>query len=147
MEYGCMMESQDFNNPTSFSNVPAGFWIRFVAMFIDGIIIGAVYFGITLVMFAIEMYGLAMILGFIWALGYHIYFPSSNMMATPGKAVLGLKITDESGNKIGAGKAILRYIGYIISGLTLYIGFIIVGFTENKRGLHDMVASTRVTYK
>ena len=142
-----MMESQDFNNPTSFSNVPAGFWIRFVAMFIDGIIIGAVYFGITLVMFAIEMYGLAMILGFIWALGYHIYFPSSNMMATPGKAVLGLKITDESGNKIGAGKAILRYIGYIISGLTLYIGFIIVGFTENKRGLHDMVASTRVTYK
>ena len=142
-----MMESQDFNNPTSFSNVPAGFWIRFVAMFIDGIIIGAVYFGITLVMFAIEMYGLALILGFIWALGYHIYFPSSNMMATPGKAVLGLKITDESGNKISAGKAILRYIGYIISGLTLYIGFIIVGFTENKRGLHDMVASTRVTYK
>ena len=147
MEYAYMMEGQDFNNPTSFSNVPAGFWIRFVAMFIDGIIIGAVYFGITLVMFAIEMYGLAMILGFIWALGYHIYFPSSNMMATPGKAVLGLKITDESGNKIGAGKAILRYIGYIISGLTLYIGFIIVGFTENKRGLHDMVASTRVTYK
>ena len=142
-----MMEGQDFNNPTSFSNVPAGFWIRFVAMFIDGIIIGAVYFGITLVMFAIEMYALAMILGFIWALGYHIYFPSSEMMATPGKAVLGLKITDESGNKISAGKAILRYIGYIISGLTLYIGFIIVGFTENKRGLHDMVASTRVTYK
>ena len=69
------------------------------------------------------------------------------MMGTPGKAICGLKITDESGNKISVGKAILRYIGYIISALVLYIGFIIVGFTENKRGLHDMVASTRVTYK
>lgn len=142
-----MMQNQDFNNPVSFSNVPAGFWIRFAAMFLDGIIIGTVYAIITAAMFAIEMYSLAMILGSIWGLGYHIYFPSSNMMATPGKAVLGLKITDESGNRIGVGKAILRYIGYIISALTLYIGFIIIGFTENKRGLHDMVASTRVTYK
>ena len=142
-----MMESQDFNNPTSFSNVPAGFWIRFVAAIIDGIIVGVGYVILMFAMIAIEMYALAMILSFIWALGYHIYFPSSDMMGTPGKALLGLKITDESGNKIGVGKAILRYIGYIISGLVLYIGFIIVGFTENKRGLHDMVASTRVTYK
>ena len=142
-----MMESQDFNNPTSFSNVPAGFWIRFVAMIIDGIIVGVGYAILMFAMIAIEMYALAMILGFIWALGYHIYFPSSDMMGTPGKAILGLKITDEAGNRIGVGKAILRYIGYIISALVLYIGFIIVGFTENKRGLHDMVASTRVTYK
>ena len=142
-----MMESQDFNNPTSFSNVPAGFWIRFVAAIIDSIIVGVGYGILMFAMIAIEMYALAMILGFIWALGYHIYFPSSDMMATPGKALLGLKITDESGNKIGVGKAMLRYIGYIISALVLYIGFIIVGFTENKRGLHDMVASTRVTYK
>ena len=147
MYYVYMMESQDFNNPTSFSNVPAGFWIRFVAAIIDGIIVGVGYGILMFAMIAIEMYALAMILSFIWALGYHIYFPSSDMMGTPGKALLGLKITDESGNKIGVGKAILRYIGYIISGLVLYIGFIIVGFTENKRGLHDMVASTRVTYK
>ena len=142
-----MMESQDFNNPVSFSNVPAGFWIRFVAAIVDSIILGVVYFVIMFAMIAIDMFALATILGFIWALGYHIYFPSSDMMGTPGKAICGLKITDESGNKISVGKAILRYIGYIISGLVLYIGFIIVGFTENKRGLHDMVASTRVTYK
>jgi len=142
-----MMESQDFNNPTSFSNVPAGFWIRFVAAIIDSIIVGVGYGILMFAMIAIDMFALATILGFIWALGYHIYFPSSDMMGTPGKAICGLKITDESGNKISVGKAILRYIGYIISGLVLYIGFIIVGFTENKRGLHDMVASTRVTYK
>ena len=147
MYYAYMMENQDFNNPTSFSNVPAGFWIRFVAAIVDSIILGVVYFVIMFAMIAIDMFALATILGFIWALGYHIYFPSSDMMGTPGKAICGLKITDESGNKIGVGKAILRNIGYIISALVLYIGFIIVGFTENKRGLHDMVASTRVTYK
>jgi uncharacterized RDD family membrane protein YckC len=35
----------------------------------------------------------------------------------------------------------------MISGFILLIGLIMVGFTENKRGLHDMIASTRVTYK
>lgn len=126
---------------------PAGFWIRLVAMIIDGILVGIGYSVILFVMLAIEMFALAFVIGFIWALGYHIYFPSSNMMATPGKAILGLKITDDFGSQISAGKAVLRYVGYIINGLTLNIGFLIVGFTDNKRGLHDMVASTRVTYK
>ena len=131
---------------------PAGFWIRLVAMIIDGILVGIGYLVILFGLAAIgvdyyTLFTFASILGFIWALGYHIYFPSSDMMGTPGKALLGLKITDDFGSQISAGKAILRYVGYIISALTLYIGFIIVGFTENKRGLHDMVASTRVTYK
>ncbi len=151
MYYVYMMESQDFNNPTSFSNVPAGFWIRFVASIIDSIIVLVAYFIIFFVLgFFLDFFTIftvASILHFIFALGYYIFFPSSDMMGTPGKALLGLKITDESGNKIGVGKSILRYIGYIISALVLCIGFIIVGFTENKRGLHDMVASTRVTYK
>ena len=138
-----MMESQDFNSTA----VPAGFWIRFVAIIIDSILVGAVYFAITFAMLAIDMLALAGILSLVWVIGYYIYFPSSNMMATPGKAVLGLKITDDLGNQISAGKATLRYVGYIINGFTLHIGFLIVGFTENKRGLHDMVASTRVTYK
>tara|TARA_B100000586_G_scaffold191799_1_gene141225 strand:- start:422 stop:838 length:417 start_codon:yes stop_codon:yes gene_type:complete len=138
-----MMESQDFNSTA----VPAGFWIRFVAIIIDSILVGAVYFAITFAMLAIDMLAFAGILGLIWVLGYYIYFPSSDMMGTPGKAVLGLKITDDLGNQISAGKATLRYVGYIINGFTLHIGFLIVGFTENKRGLHDMVASTRVTYK
>lgn len=131
---------------------PAGFWIRLVAMIIDGILVGIGYLVILFGLAAIgvdyyTLFTFASILGFIWALGYHIYFPSSDMMGTPGKALLGLKITDDFGSQISAGKAVLRYVGYIINGLTLNIGFLIVGFTDNKRGLHDMVASTRVTYK
>lgn len=131
---------------------PAGFWIRLVAVIIDVILVGIGYVVILFALTAIgvdyyTLFTFASILSFIWVFGYHIYFPSSDMMGTPGKALLGLKITDDFGSQISAGTAILRQVGYLISGLTLYIGFIIVGFTENKRGLHDMVASTRVTYK
>jgi uncharacterized RDD family membrane protein YckC len=87
------------------------------------------------------------IIGLIFTIFYYIYLPASDMMATPGKYVLGLKITDDFGNKISVGKSTVRYLGYIVSAITIYIGFIMVGFTENKRGLHDMIASTRVTYK
>jgi uncharacterized RDD family membrane protein YckC len=135
-----MMESQS-------ESAPAGFWIRFVAMFIDSIIVGVVYFVITFAMLAIDMLALAGILSLIWVIGYYIYFPSSNMMATPGKAVLGLKITDNDGNQITGGTAFVRYLGYIISAIVLYIGFLMVGFSDKKRGLHDMVAGTLVVYK
>ena len=128
-----MMESQN-------ENAPAGFWIRFVAALLDGILVG----GVT---FALFMVGAPAILGFIIGLGYWIYFPSSDMMATPGKSVLGLKITDNDGNQISAGTAFVRYIGYIISAIVLYIGFIMVGFSDKKRGLHDIIAGTLVVYK
>jgi len=128
-----MMQSQDFG-------APAGFWIRFLAVIIDMIIIMPVSFGLMMV-------GDPGIIGLIFGLFYQIYLPTSDMMGTPGKYVVGLKITDDLGNKISIGKAVVRYIGYIVSAIILYIGFIMVGFTENKRGLHDMIASTRVTYK
>ena len=128
-----MMESQS-------ESAPAGFWIRFVAAFLDGILVGGVTFGLAMV-------GAPAILGFVIGLGYYIYFPSSDMMATPGKAVLGLKITDNDGNQITGGTATVRYLGYIISAIVLYIGFIMVGFSDKKRGLHDMIAGTLVVYK
>ena len=128
-----MMESQS-------ESVPAGFWIRFVAMLLDGILVGGVSF-------ALAMVGAPSILGLVIGLGYWIYFPSSDMMATPGKSVLGLKITDNDGNQITAGTATVRYLGYIISAIVLYIGFLMVGFSDKKRGLHDMIAGTLVVYK
>ena len=69
------------------------------------------------------------------------------MMGTPGKALLGLKITDNHGNKISLGTSVLRLLGSMISSIILSIGHIMAGFTENKKSLHDMIASTRVTYK
>ena len=132
-----MMPNEMSNNqPMNY----AGFWIRLVAYLIDFVV---VMIPGTLIIYA----GLPSLLNLVLGIAYWIYFPSSEYMATPGKMALGLIITDEHGNQIGAGAAAVRYIGYIISMLIIFIGFIMIGFTEKKRGLHDMIASTQVVYK
>ena len=118
----------------------AGFWIRFVASLIDFIII-------LIPSYVIFFTGLPSLLGLVLGIAYWVYFPSSEYMATPGKMALGLIITDEHGNRIGAGTAAVRYICYLISAIPLYIGFFMIGFTEKKHGLHDKIASTQVVYK
>ena len=70
-----------------------------------------------------------------------------NVGGTPGKLILGLRIVNEQGTTIGIPRAILRYIGKIVSGMILLIGYIMIGFTQKKQGLHDMIASTYVVYK
>ena len=58
--------------------------------------------------------------------------------------MLGLRVTDLNGNRIGFGKATGRYFGKILSGMICFIGFIMVAFTEQQQGLHDMLAGTLV---
>jgi uncharacterized RDD family membrane protein YckC len=64
--------------------------------------------------------------------------------ATPGKKVFGLRVQMVNGEPIGIGAGLLRYVGYYVSGLTLGIGFLMVAFTPEKRGLHDYIAGTVV---
>ena len=78
---------------------------------------------------------------------YVMYFLSSEMMATPGKMAMGLIVTDGDGNRISAGTAATRWIGYFLSAIVLLIGFFMIGFTEKKEGLHDKLAGTLVVYK
>jgi uncharacterized RDD family membrane protein YckC len=72
---------------------------------------------------------------------------SSKYQATLGKRVCGLVVTDLAGQRLTFGRATGRYFGKILSGLILYIGFIMVAFTERKQGLHDQIASTLVWKK
>jgi len=60
---------------------------------------------------------------------------------------LGLKVTDMNGEKLDFSKSLIRNLGKIISGIILYIGYIMAGFTEKKQALHDMIASTLVVKK
>lgn len=75
---------------------------------------------------------------------YYAIFESSNKQATAGKMILNLKVTDTAGNKISFGRATGRYFGKILSSLILYIGFIMIAFTEKKQGLHDILAGCLV---
>jgi uncharacterized RDD family membrane protein YckC len=58
--------------------------------------------------------------------------------------LLGLKVTDLNGHRISVGRAAGRWFSKIISAMILAIGYIMVGFTEKKQGLHDMIAGTLV---
>jgi uncharacterized RDD family membrane protein YckC len=147
-----------------------GFWIRFLAILIDGIIIGVVGaiiriplgvagvgLGLSLgrnpdpsqVLAALpailSLAGLSGMIQLALSLAYEVYFVSTRG-ATPGKMALGLKITRADGSPVSAGLAAGRYFGRILSWLTLCIGFIIAGFDGEKRALHDHICGTRVVY-
>lgn len=136
----------------------AGFWLRLVALMIDGCLIGPVLglFVFVLGVFAgIEVQGdapmaalglssvasLAAIVGH-WL--YYALFESSWLRATPGKLALGLRVTDLAGAQLGFGRASGRYFGKWISGLTLGIGYLVAAFTEKKQALHDLMADCLV---
>jgi uncharacterized RDD family membrane protein YckC len=84
------------------------------------------------------------ILVFIGHWLYEALLTSSSWQGTVGKRILRLKVTDEAGNRIGFGRATGRFFGKILSHLILWIGFIMIAFTDRKRGLHDMMAGTLV---
>jgi uncharacterized RDD family membrane protein YckC len=63
---------------------------------------------------------------------------------TPGKLILRMRIVNEKGEYIGIPMAILRYIGKILSGMILCIGYFMIAWDKKKQGLHDKIAQTYV---
>jgi len=85
------------------------------------------------------------VLAIRWA--YFAYMESSPRQATFGKAALGLMVIDGGGHRISFLRATGRWLGKLLSWATAGIGFYIIGFTEKKQGLHDIIADTMVVYK
>jgi len=138
-----------------------GFWIRVVAAIVDAILVRVVVTPIGLVFGGMSWLGgmegglphagIALIGGGITALLviaagwlYEAFLESSSYQATLGKMIFGMKVTDLEGNRISFARATGRHFAKIISGMILAIGFIMVGFTERKQGLHDILAGTLV---
>ena len=138
-----------------------GFWIRVVAVIIDAILLRIVVAPVGLIFGGLGLAG-GMMGGFpIWWLGllgggitivllvfgswlYEAFMESSSYQATLGKMIFGMKVTDLNGNRISFGRATGRHFAKWISGMILCIGYIMVGFTERKQGLHDLLAGTLV---
>ncbi|MDD2657568.1 MAG: RDD family protein [Candidatus Pacebacteria bacterium] len=119
----------------------AGFWVRAGAVVVDGIILGLVGFVVSLVFGgAVYAQAISTIIG--WFL---IVYMVTKYQASPGKMAAGLHIERTSGDRLGAGRAILReLVGKFLSAVTLGIGYLMVAWTKKKQGLHDMVADTVV---
>lgn len=126
----------------------AGFWIRFLASIIDGIIIGVI--GAVIFpgsasysdgMVKVTQNGPQTLLSLVFTIGFWLW-----LSATPGKLILGLKIVEENGAKLSVKGAILRYIGYIVSGIVIGLGFLWIGFDKEKQGWHDKIAKTHVIH-
>jgi uncharacterized RDD family membrane protein YckC len=137
----------------------AGFWKRFAAYFLDGIVLNIV---VTIVSFAAgagnyyinlngeEFSGRAVAVAIISAVLGWLYFTlmeSSKTQGTLGKMALSIVVTDLDGKRISFGKANARFWSKIVSAIILCIGFIMAGFTEKKQALHDTIAGTLVVNK
>jgi len=140
---------------------PAGFWIRFLASFVDGIVLSfgqmlilGLFFGATALTGALGQgepgAGLALLSVLVWlalAAGQWLYFAlqeSSGAQATLGKRALGLAVATVDGRRIGFGQATGRFFGKILSAIPLNLGFVAAAFTDRKRALHDYLAGTVV---
>ena len=75
---------------------------------------------------------------------YFALFESRGWQATPGKRLLGLRVSDLAGHRLSFGRASGRYFSKLLSFLIICIGFIMVGLTDKKQGLHDKIADTLV---
>lgn len=141
-----------------------GFWIRVVAFIIDAIIVrvvvapigmvfgamglaGGMMHGVPHIGFAMLGGGITFILAIFGNWLYEAFMESSSYQATVGKMILGLKVTDLNGNRISFERATGRHFAKWLSGLILCIGYIMVGFTDRKQGLHDLLAGTLVLRK
>lgn len=63
---------------------------------------------------------------------------------TLGKMVMNIKVICPDGSNISIGIAFLRYLGYIVSAVVLFFGFIWIAFDKQKQGFHDKIAGTFV---
>jgi len=160
-----MQRAREGGQPIGFRRY-AGFWIRFVARIIDGIILAVVGFIINLpigmalgisgarvggdpsaaLSMMLGTVGISLAINIVLSAAYEIYFLSSRG-ATIGKLALGLKVIRADGGSLSVGQATGRFFAYLLDAyFTLTIGFIIAGFDTEKRSLHDRICDTRVIY-
>ena len=75
---------------------------------------------------------------------YYASFESSRSQATPGKLLMRTVVTDMDGNKPTFARVTLRHFAKFISTLIIFIGFLMIGLTKRKQGLHDKIAGCLV---
>ncbi len=136
----------------------AGYGARLVGYIIDVFLIGVVtvvlFIALGLVLAAFSSNssdtaaGVTGLLGFliilVVTLGYFPYFWSHSGQ-TPGMRVVRIRVVrDRDGGPVTAGQAVLRLIGFWVSSLVIYLGYLWVFIDGRRRGWFDLLAGTVV---
>ncbi|MBX0357745.1 RDD family protein [Halobacillus sp. Nhm2S1] len=129
---------------------PAGFWARFAARVLDGIILGVIFTLLTYLIYGefFRDYSPLDSLNVV----YFVVLPIVWSGYTIGKKAAGIRILQKDGTEVGIGRMLLReVVGFLVYALTLGIGLIVsafmVGIREDKRAIHDFIAGTYVTHQ
>lgn len=145
--------------------IDAGFWKRTAAYLLDGMLLGIAGYAVQLPLLLLAGLGpwsssptlgsdfgpvviLMILAAYLLPIGiqavYYAWFHSSQRQATLGKLAIGIKVVGMDGGRITFARGIGRYFGFLLSGFTLGIGYLLAAFTDRKQALHDMIASTFV---
>ncbi len=129
----------------------AGFWIRVLASLIDTVWLGLLMYiplwlAITAGLDKDSVAYSSIFVGFQYIIpALLVIFLWVKYQGTPGKRLLKLKVVDaKTGEATSPEKYLLRYVGYFVSMIPLFIGYFMVGFDKKKQGLHDKMAGTVV---
>lgn len=113
----------------------AGFWIRFGAVFIDGVLLTVV----TLILES-ALRATGDLLGVLLSVGYFTYFEGQTGQ-TLGKLAVGIKVVDiDAGEPIGYSRAAVRWLGRIVSAIVIYLGYFWMLWDQEKQCWHDKMA-------
>jgi uncharacterized RDD family membrane protein YckC len=119
----------------------ASFGVRLVAAIIDGIIVGIV----GLLGYVLFSRALGQLVNVVLGLVYYTYLEGSPSGQTVGKRAMNIRVVDlESGASIGSSRALIRYVGRIISGIACGVGYLWMLWDREKQTWHDKLSNSVV---
>jgi uncharacterized RDD family membrane protein YckC len=124
-----------------FTGQRAGFWRRFAAACIDGIILVIID---TLLRSALH-HSAAALMSFAADTAYLTLLEGGREGQTVGKAALRIRVTTiEDGAPLGYPRAFIRELGRILSAIPLYLGYLWMLWDPQKQTWHDKLARSVV---
>lgn len=130
----------------------AGFWVRFLALLLDAVLLGiftavltpvwgpqVTVTGTTFQVNA-QTNAITTLVGLVYFTAFWSWRGQTVGMIPFNMQVVGVA----DGKKIDVVRALLRYVGFVISIIPLFLGLIWAAFDSRKQGWHDKIAGTVV---
>lgn len=118
----------------------AGFWRRFAAVFVDGVILAVISFILEAV-----LHSVGSILALLVGLAYFSLLEGGPRGQTIGKSALGIRVISlADGAPIGYPRGAIRWIGRIVSEIVIFLGYLWMLWDRESQCWHDKFAGSIV---